>query len=66
MRTLALTLVTGKGCGVHLTFGASRKGSGHAIPPIRPEIRCLGVLFLDPVTSLICLLVYLLVCLCVM
>lgn len=65
MRTLALTSVSGKGCGVHRTSGASRPGSGHAMPALRPAVRCPGVLFRYPVTFLVCLLVYLLVCLCI-
>ena len=45
MRTLALTSVPGKGSGVHRTCGASRPGSGHAMPAILPAVRCPGVLF---------------------
>nr|CDO58105.1 unnamed protein product [Salmonella enterica subsp. enterica serovar Gallinarum str. 287/91] len=61
MRTLALTPVPGKESGVHRTCGASRPGSGHAVPAIRPAVRCPGALFRYPVTSLICLLVSLFV-----
>ncbi|EAR6443801.1 hypothetical protein EU696_19675, partial [Salmonella enterica] len=46
---------------MHRTCGASRPGSGHAVPAIRPAVRCPGALFRYPVTSLICLLVSLFV-----
>jgi hypothetical protein len=65
MRTLALTSVPGKGSGVHRTCGASRPGSGHAMPALTG-----GSLSWCPF-SLPChvfnlfVLVYLLVCLCI-